>query len=222
MTEFRTVTEKLRFPEGPVAMPDGSVLVVEIAGKALTWVKADGSHQVIAELGGGPNGAAIGPDGKCYICNSGGWNYTTDGNLQIPAGNAPDNGWIERVDLDTGVVEKLYSGTDEVPLRSPNDIVFDAGGGFWFTDHGKRIERQIDRTGIFYARGDRDEIREVIFPMLTPNGIALDPARAPVGLRHYWPRRGRQRLLTGAARRAAGCGTRRHEPAGFTGRGQCR
>jgi gluconolactonase len=138
-------------------------------------VKADGSQQLIAELGGGPNGAAIGPDGKCYICNSGGWNYKWEGDLQIPAGNAPENGWIERVDIDTGAVEKLYSGTDEVPLRSPNDIVFDTHGGFWFTDHGKRIDRQIDRTGIFYARGDRDEIREVIFPMLTPNGIGLSP-----------------------------------------------
>jgi len=175
MTGFRAVTEKLRFPEGPVAMPDGSVLVVEIAGKALTRVKADGSHQVIAELGGGPNGAAMGPDGRCYICNSGGWNYAREGDLQIPAGNSPENGWIERVDIDTGAVEKLYSGTDDVPLRSPNDIVFDADGGFWFTDHGKRIERQIDRTGIFYARGDRNEIREVIFPMLTPNGIGLSP-----------------------------------------------
>ncbi len=175
MTAFRTVTDELRFPEGPVAMQDGSVLVVEIAGKALTRVRPDGSHEVIAQLGGGPNGAAIGPDGKCYICNSGGWLYNWEGDVQIPAGNAEKNGWIERVDIKTGKVEKLYSGTDEISLRSPNDIVFDTDGGFWFTDHGKRTERQIDRTGIFYARGDRDEIREVIFPMVTPNGIGLSP-----------------------------------------------
>ncbi len=175
MKAFHTITEKLRFPEGPIAMPDGSVLLVEIDGGALTRVKTDGTHQVIAELSGGPNGAAIGPDGKCYICNSGGWIYEWQGDVQVAVGNAPENGWIERVDIDTGEVEKLYTGTDEVQLRSPNDIVFDADGGFWFTDHGKRSERSIDRTGIFYARADRDEIREVIFPMVTPNGIGLSP-----------------------------------------------
>jgi gluconolactonase len=149
------------------------VLVVEIAGKALTRVLPDGRHEVIAELDGGPNGAAIGPDGCCYICNSGGWNYRQEGELQFPFGNAPENGWIERVDLDSGEVTTLYRGTAEVSLRSPNDIVFDAQGGFWFTDHGKRSERTLDRTGVFYARADGSEIREVIFPMLTPNGIGL-------------------------------------------------
>jgi gluconolactonase len=173
MTEFQIVTSGLQFPEGPVAMSDGSVLVVEIAGKKLTRVLPDGAHEVIAELDGGPNGAAIGPDGCCYICNSGGWVYRQDGELQITVGNAPENGWIERVDLDSGIATTLYRGTAEVALRSPNDIVFDAQGGFWFTDHGKRSERQLDRTGVFYAKADGSEIKEVIFPMLTPNGIGL-------------------------------------------------
>ncbi len=52
----------LRFPEGPIAMPDGSVLVVEIAGGRLTRVRAARRQAaVVAELGGGPNGAALGP-----------------------------------------------------------------------------------------------------------------------------------------------------------------
>jgi gluconolactonase len=58
------------FQEGAVALPDGSVLVVEIAGGRLSRVTPDGAVSVIANLGGGPNGAAIGPDGKCYICNN--------------------------------------------------------------------------------------------------------------------------------------------------------
>ena len=51
--------------------------------------------------------------------------------------------------------------------------MFDAQGGFWFTDHGKRSERKLDRTAVFYAKADGSEIKEVIFPMLTPNGIGL-------------------------------------------------
>lgn len=71
-----TVTELasgLRFPEGPVAMADGSVLLVEIERRTLLRVRPDGAKQVVARFGGGPNGAAIGPDGKCYICNNGGF-----------------------------------------------------------------------------------------------------------------------------------------------------
>ena len=52
------------FPEGPVVMPDGSVVLVEIRGQRLTRVWPDGRKEVVAEIPGGPNGAAIGPDGK--------------------------------------------------------------------------------------------------------------------------------------------------------------
>ena len=52
------VTEGLRFPEGPIAMPDGSVILVEIEAQQLTRVLPDGTKQVVAKTGGGPNGAA--------------------------------------------------------------------------------------------------------------------------------------------------------------------
>ena len=58
------IARGLRFPEGPVAMPDGSVILVEIARETLTRVMPDGNQHVIAKLGGGPNGAAMGPDGN--------------------------------------------------------------------------------------------------------------------------------------------------------------
>jgi gluconolactonase len=63
-----------------------------------------------------------------------------------------------------------------LPLRGPNDIVFDADGGFWFTDHGKTRARERDRTGVFYAKADGSYIEEVIFPLEGPNGIGLSPA----------------------------------------------
>ena len=66
------VTESLQFPEGPIAMADGSIVLVEIQRKTLTQVTPDGKQHVIADLGGGPNGAAVGPDGAVYITNNGG------------------------------------------------------------------------------------------------------------------------------------------------------
>ena len=177
LAPFEVVTTGLRFPEGPVALRDGSVLVVEIAGKTLTRVAPDGQKQIVAELGGGPNGAAIGPDGRCYVCNNGGLDWEQVEGRTMP-GLAPkdfDHGWIDVVDLATGKSEVLYAACGDLPLRGPNDIVFDRFGGFWFTDVGKVFRNSRDRGGVFYARADGSFIKRRIFPLETANGIGISP-----------------------------------------------
>ncbi|MEO1168825.1 MAG: SMP-30/gluconolactonase/LRE family protein [Pseudomonadota bacterium] len=174
------VTDGLRFPEGPVAMDDGSIVLVEIAEGRITRVLPDGTKETVAEPGGGPNGAAIGPDGKLYVCNNGGFEYLESDGMLAPHGIASDysGGRIERVDLETGAIETLYkSGDFDCVLRGPNDIVFDAHGGFWFTDHGKvdYAKRCHDIVGIFYAKADGSHLEEVIFPSNNPNGVGLSP-----------------------------------------------
>ena len=72
---MRVVAEDLWFPEGPVWVGDGSVLVVEIRRRTLTQIWLDGRKRIVAELGGGPNGAALGPDGHVYVCNNGGFAF---------------------------------------------------------------------------------------------------------------------------------------------------
>ncbi len=174
------VTTGLRFPEGPVAMPDGSIILTEIARGQITRVAADGTQTKVADTGGGPNGLAVGPDGHLYCCNNGGFNWMdTDGYL-TPHGIASDysGGSIQRIDIATGAVEVLYkSGDFGCILRGPNDIVFDAHGGFWFTDHGKidYAKRLHDITGIFYGKTDGSHLEEVVFPSNNPNGIGLSP-----------------------------------------------
>ena len=178
MEGFNVITDQLQFPEGPIAMNDGSVLVVEIKRGTLSRVHPDGQVDIVAHIGGGPNGAAIGPDGHCYICNNGGFKWHTSSNgLVFPGQQADDysGGRIERVDLDSGKVEILYDDCAGFPLRGPNDLVFDRQGGFWFTDHGKVRDRDRDRTGVYYASIDGLSIEEVIFPLEGPNGIGLSP-----------------------------------------------
>lgn len=171
------MTDGLRFPEGPIAMADGSVVVVEIRGGDLTRVGPDGSKDTIAHLGGGPNGAAVGPDGAFYVCNNGGYAWGDVHGLLIPVGTAePDtHGCIQRVDAVTGAVEVLYDECDGVPLSSPNDIVFDTAGGFWFTDLGHSRGRHHDIGAVYYAAADGSSIREAVFPVDDPNGIGLSP-----------------------------------------------
>jgi gluconolactonase len=177
MTEFRVITEGLRFPEGPIAMPDGSVVLVEIERRTLTRVHPDGRQEIVARTGGGPNGAAIGPDGACYVCNNGGFDWHEDESGLRPVLQARDytGGRIERIDLDTGEIRVLYSHCGDIALRGPNDIVFDGQGGFWFTDLGKVRANEQDRGRVFYALADGSRIVEAIYPMITPNGVGLSP-----------------------------------------------
>jgi len=169
----------LQFPEGPIAMPDGSLLFVELKRGALSRISSEGEFSVVAQLGGGPNGAAIGPDGRCYVCNNGGLAFTErDGRTY--AGLARDDyegGWIDVVDLKTGAHKRLYTACGDIPLRAPNDIVFDRHGGFWFTDLGKAFKGKTerDRGAVYYARADGTMIRRAIFPLEGPNGIGLSP-----------------------------------------------
>lgn len=173
----RVMATGLGFPEGPVALPDGSVLVVEIATGRLTRVAPGGEKTLVAQLGGGPNGAALGPDGHCYVCNNGGFAWRTDDGFTRPIGEAADyqGGYIQRVNLTTGKVETLYTQCQGSLLYGPNDIVFDAQGGFWFSDYGKKMSDRLMWGGIYYGRTDGSFIRRAAFPFMTANGIGLSP-----------------------------------------------
>ena len=186
--ELVEVTSDLRFPEGPIAMPDGSVILVEMFGPRLTRVHPDGRKETIAEVPGGPNGAAIGPDGALYLCNNGGaFSPLEIAGFLLPGPFDPSmyiGGRIQRVDMNTGAIVDLYTECDGRPLRAPNDIVFDAHGGMWITDHGIRdtAARTSDLTSIYYALPDGSSITEVVHPVEGPNGIGLSPD----GRMLYW------------------------------------
>jgi gluconolactonase len=163
------ITEGLSFPEGPVVMADGSVIVVEIHAERVTrcW---NGRSETICETGGGPNGAAIGPDGALWVCNSGGLGKTGPGT----------EGRIERVDLATGRFERVYESCDGIPLEAPNDLVFDSSGRMWFTDLGtlRMSERGItgkEFGGIYSCLPDGSSITAIKRGTLSYNGIGLSP-----------------------------------------------
>jgi gluconolactonase len=194
--EITEITTGLGFPEGPVWMPDGTVFVTELKNGRVIRVHPDGRKETAAEPGGSPNGLAIGPDGALYVCNSGGWDFHEIGDFTIPIPELPSHhsgGRIERVDLDTGQVKVLYTECDGHPLIGPNDLVFDAHGGMYFTDHGRR-EGRVEHVGaVYYAQPDGSSIREVVFPSAAPNGIGLSPD----GTRLYWAETHTGRVYSG-------------------------
>jgi gluconolactonase len=174
---MRVIASGLLFPEGPVVMKDGSIALVEMRGGTITRVAKDGTVSVIAKVGGGPNGLAVGPDGAFYVCNNGGFIWSDDLSVLMPLSMKPDykSGHIDHVDPNTGETRVLYAGCGERPLSAPNDIVFDRRGGFYFTDLGHRHTNSRDHGGIYYAQPDGSSIVEVAYPVLTPNGIGLSP-----------------------------------------------
>jgi len=142
-------------------MADGSIVLVEIQGKTLTRVTPDRQQTVIADLGGGPNGAAIGPDGAVYITNNGGsFAYHEVNGLNIPGATPPDHkgGLIQRVDLKTGAVTTL-----------------DKQGGMWFTDHGSTTPTGRNYGGLYYAKADGSKVTRWREGMISPNGVGLSP-----------------------------------------------
>jgi gluconolactonase len=198
---LEVVCQGLGFSEGPIAMPDGTILLVDIKKQCLTRIRHDGSQELVAKVPGGPNGAAFGPDGRVYICNNGGFDWTE---TPLPSGqiitvgehqaDGYKGGSVQALDLGSGTLETIYTDCEistvmsglgprtpkELPLpsslRGPDDLVFDAAGGFWIADFGKSRPRDKDTTGVYYARADGSYIREKIFPLDGPNGIALSPA----------------------------------------------
>ena len=175
MPDVRIVASNFGFPEGPVVMPDGAVILTEIAGRCCTRIGPDGARSTVGNAGGGPNGLAVGPDGALYLCNNGGGKYPPGHWMATGPADDYDGGCIQRIDPKTGDTRVLYTHCNGHKLSAPNDLVFDTQGGFYFTDLGKRYARTRDHGGLYYALPDGSKIVEVAYPILSPNGCGLSP-----------------------------------------------
>jgi gluconolactonase len=181
--DIELVCEGLEFPEGPIAIADGSVILTEIKGRRLSRVHPEGRRETVVETGGGPNGAAIGPDGAIWITNNGGaFEWLENGGLTIPGPTpaAHKGGMIQRFDLQSGKLETVYDSCDGKRLIGPNDLVFDRAGGLWFTDHGCGTPEGRKHGAVYYAKADGSAISQQRGHLISPNGIGLSPDEGAV------------------------------------------
>jgi gluconolactonase len=156
----------LGFPEGPVVMPDASIVLCDgNTGQLLRW--ADGQMSVHADTGGSPWGAILGSDGAIYM--------TQGGNVPGAADQSFEPG-IQRVHPD-GSVEMLTTKVAGIPLAGPNDLAFGPDGRLWFTDSGTEQDDRYDPRSpgqlfVIDSSGDGEQVLER--PNAYPNGIAFD------------------------------------------------
>ncbi|MEQ8313309.1 MAG: SMP-30/gluconolactonase/LRE family protein [Gammaproteobacteria bacterium] len=203
-SKTQIVAKDLAYPESPAYCSDDSILLVEIRGERLTRVHPDGSTEKVASIPGGPNGLAMAPTGSngeqyAYICNCGGFEWFSyppgsDHPTLWIGGNQPANytgGKIEKVNLGSGEVTELF-GEYEIPpaalkahglseckppykLRGPDDGVVDSAGGMWISDFGKQRPFERDITSVYYMAPGETSLKQVFYPLNSPNGIALSP-----------------------------------------------
>ena len=66
------VATGLGWPEGPTALPDGRVVIVESYRSQLTAIDQGGTARQFAYVAGAPNACVLGSDGLLYVCQNGG------------------------------------------------------------------------------------------------------------------------------------------------------
>jgi gluconolactonase len=144
------LADGLRFPEGPAFDVEGGLWCVEMRGAALARLDAAGNlHRF--NVGGAPNGIAVGPDGRIWFCDA-------------------DQGAIRALNPSTGDCALIVDRVDGQPLARPNDLAFDRSGGLVFTCPGD----SRNEPGGYICRWSADRgCRVIAKGYYFPNGLAF-------------------------------------------------
>ncbi|MET0535688.1 MAG: SMP-30/gluconolactonase/LRE family protein [Steroidobacter sp.] len=155
-TAIELIKEGFQGTEGPIALPDGSVIFTEGQANRITRISADNSIAPFLENSGGANGLAFNASGELVAVQ------TTKPGIAV----------ISPTDKARVLVDS-YEGT---PLNRPNDLVVDKRGGVYFTDPGPRPEpgRPAPKTAIYYL-SPKGKLSQLATDIGRPNGIQLSP-----------------------------------------------
>src|SRR5687768_41343 len=109
--------------EGPIGMPDGSLIFTETQANRITRIAADGTTSTFLENTNGSNGLAWDAKGRLISVQ------TTPGQTKI--------GVIYPKGAETVIADNF----DGKPFGRPNDLVVSTKGGIYFTEPGPNVQQ---------------------------------------------------------------------------------
>ena len=150
------VSEEGLILEGAIFDPSGDLLFCDVSGRRVLRLTPDKQLSTVVTLEAlSPGGLAVHKDGRLFIAA-----------LDIPN----IRGAILAVNSDGSGLQTIIP---PVAGYLPNDLVFDARGGLYFTDFkGTATE---PRGGVYYATPDLATIKPVLPHLAMANGLALSP-----------------------------------------------
>jgi gluconolactonase len=146
-TRIQVIKEGFRGTEGPIALPDGTLIFTETAESRITRIAADGSTSTFLENTNETNGLAFDAKGRLI-------------GVQRAAGKQGI-----AVLYPKGSEAVLASSIDGKPFDRPNDLTVDKKGGVYFTD---------PNPGLVYYVVPGGKTIKVAEGITRPNGILLD------------------------------------------------
>ena len=165
--QVELVADGLGWPEGPTALPDGRIVLVESYRSQLTAIDRNGRATRFAYVAGAPNACVLGSDGALYVCQNGG----TTGPWRAAEMTVPS---IQRV-TEGGKPEILLTEVAGIALNGPNDLAFTGDGRLIFSDPGTYNPADPDPSYIFAVEPDGSASIAVGFDKpVFPNGVAIE------------------------------------------------
>ena len=175
MSDVRIVAGGLGFPEGPVAMADGSVILTEIRNRRCSRVTPDGTVCAVLRRRrraqrprGRPGWRALSLQQRRQPLRRG--RLDGAGAASPTTSSATSSGSTRRPARPSCSTASATATS----CRRRTTWCSTTSGGFYFTDLGKRYARHRDHGGLYYALPDGSKIT-LAYPILSANGCGLSP-----------------------------------------------
>ena len=154
--KFEKLAGGFRFTEGPAVGPDNKIYFSDIpTSRCMVYDPKSGKTSIHRESTGRTNGMFWTANDMLICCEGGNRRLT------------------KLFDGKTTVLAEKINGKK---LNSPNDVVPDAIGGFYFTDprYGKRDNLELDVEAVYYVPRN-GKLKQIETKIPRPNGIILSP-----------------------------------------------
>lgn len=159
--DVETIASGFVFTEGPLWLPDGSLLFQDVKDEKTYRVDPSGKTHLLRDQTRAANGQTFDALGGIVFCEQNGRR-------------------MSRMDRDGSNVSTVVETFEGHRLNSPNDVICDRTGRVYFTDPPYGVPTPADKAlpyqGIFRLSADLREIELFAFEDFEkPNGLALSP-----------------------------------------------